>query len=206
MEVKVEADKALLEIKRKVNKFRPSILKEIGQTITDIHVASADEVIPNKVGRGMSPYAMAKLQPSTPGLLTDRRGFLVKMLRTKGTWSTKIKTASMATHSLKGIVKVDSGYKTKEETYKGALRAWITDANPFVGVKSVGGKMGTDPVTGKKRRFFTATTKQQLHMRFLWEHGIRGTKRYYMSIAAKKKEGSFIRAIQDRTNALGGAI
>jgi hypothetical protein len=175
-----------IRVKRLLREDRKIVFKTISDTIDAIRFDAVSNIIPNIVGKKMSPARMAKLQPSVPGKLTERTGRLIKMLQSKGTWNITSQRANLTTNSLKGIVKVSSGKNLVSERYVGTLRAAVDDANPFIG-QEFGAIQRRDPETGKIINFFRPVTKQSLVMRFKWETGIRGKKRQFIDPSAKRK-------------------
>jgi hypothetical protein len=183
--ITIEERKFQLKVKKLLREDRKITFEAISEALNEIQQGAVSYIIPNRVGKRMSPGKMAKLQPSSPTQVTERTGRLIKMLKEKGEWTVTTQRARMGTRYLKGVVKVSEAKNTIYEKYIGTLRADIQDGNPLIG-NEVGATKGIDITTGRQVNVFRKVTKQQLAMRFRHETGIRGTKRPFFAPSAEK--------------------
>jgi hypothetical protein len=174
--------------KKIIARYREDIMRSLARNLDNIRYNSIQYIIPQKppATKKMSPWRMAREQPSTPGKLTDRTGRLIKMLQSKATWQMKRKTMTMGNNYFKGMVKVEDNYRTDRETYSATLRVDIQDGNPLIG-DTVGRRLVEVMGENRKMMLQSRVTKQQLFMRFMWEKGIRGERRPFIEPAAQRE-------------------
>ena len=185
------------EIKDINQEYRKEVFYVLARSLNHIrHVAADKYIIKNLVGKRMSPWKMAKLQPSHPSKLTERTGRLIEMMKHDKKWhgikDTLLQTTATAaqqTMGLKGrILAVKEGRNVLEK-YEATLRANIASSNPFLGKGFVGGGRIIDVINGKPIRLTgRKETKQTLQARFLHEKGVRGHVREAFAPAADDED------------------
>lgn len=195
---------SLVRYSKRVNRdYRLLILRSLANNLDSIRLNAIKEIIVSKTNKRWSPYRMSRQQPSTPGRLTERKGYLIEMLRSKGAWSYGTKMAKMQTHSLRGLIRTFDKAGIDKETYRALLYEDISSSNPFIG-KRISARRTLAEVGGGTRIVDNLETKQKLIMRFKWDSpsGIRGQKRPFISTAAGKMQLGVGQLVQDKLKAL----
>jgi hypothetical protein len=166
--------------------YRATMIGELRNYLDAVRKGSIQEIIPRNipltVNRERRPWILRKLQPSTPGRLTERTGALIKMMSDGiGNWNNSARKSISNNDAIQGEIKVITKGVREGEEYQAQLRANI-----------------------KSTKYSRYQTKQQLFMRFRWETGIRGQKRQFIDPAARKLFTRTEQIAQMRLNALGG--
>jgi hypothetical protein len=208
--VTLETKKFELWHKRVLRHYRLAIFKALAANIDSIRNDAPKNIIPSTTNKMWSPYRMRKFQPSTPGRITERKGYLIEMLKSKGKWDfssstyksgrfsyTAAKKATLSTHSLKGLIKVVSGANTDSERYVATLAADIRGDNPFIG-KRISAARRIDGMLVSNLE-----TAQKLAMRFKWETGIRGSRRPFVEQSIQRENINITSIIQSRIATIG---
>jgi hypothetical protein len=175
----------------------------LSQALDHIRHTAADKyIIKNTVGKNMSPWKMAKLQPSQPSRLTERTGRMLQMMRHNPSWtgiktggqtsSIGIQTSSTAVQQGMGLrsrIAVEKVQRNVNETYIATIRANIFSSNPFIGKGFVGGGRILSIANGKIEREQKVETKDTLKARFIHEHGSsKHPKRQSFTPAAREED------------------
>ena len=173
--------------KRVVRQYRRIMYAEIGDWFDRSRESSVSYIRKRKSSLDgvRSIRKLYKEQPSIDGKLTERTSALIKMLRDRGTWSKDGAISRFKNGAFKGIIRVNKNKGTAYEKFTGNLK--------------------TDIDSAKRYSWNKKDTPQKLAVRFQHDspNGIRGSKRPFLSIAARKE---FIRTRQitaARINALG---
>lgn len=185
------------EIKDINQKYRKEVFLILSLALDHIRQVAADKyIIPNTVGKRMTPWKMAKLQPSSATRLTERTGRLLTMMKDNKKWqgikNTLLQTTATAVQRTMGIrgriVALKTG-RNINETYEATLSALIANDNPFIGKGFVGGGRIVTVIDGKPLRAEgRKETKATLRARFLHEHGLRGIVRQSFTPAAQDED------------------
>lgn len=189
--------KFVREIKEINQEYRKEVFLILSLALDHIRQVAADKyVIKNTVGKRMSPWKMAKLQPSHPSKLTERTGRLLEMMRHMQRWhgikDTLLQTSATATQQtmgLKGRILAVKGGRNVNEAYEATIRSQISPSNPFIGKGFVGGGRILDVIDGKPIRApRRVETRQTLAARFLHERGVRGFVRQSFTPATQDED------------------
>jgi hypothetical protein len=159
----------------------------LAEILDDVRKDAPNNIIPNAHLPIRRAKRLAKLQPPTPGKITERTGTLLRMIKAGiGNWKRGPRMFRNDGPALQGEVKVTTKGNNYSENYQAVLRANIKVDSQSFGLKG-----------------FMRETRQQLFMRFKWETGIRGQRRPFLEPSANKsnlsKAEQFIKA---RTQAL----
>lgn len=185
------------EIKGINQEYRKEVFLILSLALDHIRQVAADKyTIRNTVGKRMSPWKMAKLQPSHPTRLTERTGRLITMMKHNKKWQgikkTLLQTTATAvqrTMGIRGRIVATKAGRNINETYEATLRALIAPDNPFLGRGFVGGGRIVAVIDGKPIRMEgRKETKATLRARFLHEHGVRGVMRQSFTPAAQDED------------------
>lgn len=200
-----------LEIKKINQEYRGIIFRILSLSLDHIRQVAADKyIIKNTVGKRMSPWKMAKLQPAHPHRLTERTGRLIEMIKHSKRWAgiknkllQTTATATQQTMGLKGRILAVKEGRNVSEAYEATVRASISSSNPFIGKGFVGGGRILDVVDGKPIRApRRVETKATLRARFLHEHGIRGHVREAFTPATADEDIRMVNLFNQRLSRL----
>src|SRR4030067_2916720 len=135
------------EIKDINQEYRKEVFLILSLTLDHIRQVAADKyIIKNTVGKNMSPWKMAKKQPSHSSRLTERTGRMLAMMKHNKRWEGIKKellkttaTAVQRTMGLRGRIVANKNGRNINETYTATINSLIDDSNPFIGKGFVGG-------------------------------------------------------------------
>lgn len=191
--------------KKVLKRYRFLIYRSLAESMEQIREAAPSNIIPNTVGKRMSPYSMWLKQPPSESKLTERTGRTIKMIQDDGRWMAgskdlqstaisqlRVRTARFRNMGLDGIIKADAGYGTASESYVATLKVGVKDDNPFIGKGFVGSR--------KKE------TKRSLVMRFMHEWGragVRGRRRPFFEPAVQDQTFNVHAIIRQRIETIG---
>jgi hypothetical protein len=184
-------------IKNINQEYRKEVFLILSLALDHIRQVAADKyIISNVVGKRMSPWKMAKLQPSNPTRLTERTGRMLTMMKhnkkwegIKGTLLQTTATAVQRTMGLRGRIVTQKAGRNINEAYEATISALISSGNPFIGRGFVGGGRIVAVIDGKPiRTEGRKETKATLRARFLHEHGVRGAVRQSFTPAAHEED------------------
>jgi len=178
-----------------IKKHRTNMQKAIATFFDITRREAVKEIIP-RTAKIAIWYKMNKQQPSHPTKVTERLGYLNKMLllwtETPGSrWEVSPRMAKQKTGGLYSSIKTeDSG--SEFEKYQASIYNRLDDSFPYLN-------------EGRARRYIAgdmALRKKKLNMRPRHETGIRGKARPFLSVAAKKNQDSFHSVIQAKWDEL----
>ena len=191
-EFNFEAEPTLADLKRQRKEYRKEVQRSVAKFLTLTRISAATKVmIPNTTGI-LNPYMARKVQPANPSRLTHRTKKMRWMLlenadpNLAGWGGFGNKLAKLDTSALKLLVRaVEQG---QFDEFLGTIRVWISRVPPILthrGTVPQYDDKGKLLNKGYKPKMMPRETMRTLAMRFMWELGIRGSRRPYMEPAAK---------------------
>lgn len=184
--ITVDAKAAKKALKDANNMYRPHMQLAIQEFLERTRLEAVKEIVPSRYPHIKNPNKLRKLQPCTPGKVTERTGKLIWALKEgahpKGGGFSKgnrtVKQTSMYE------MMVSRSLKTSLESYVGTIKF------SFLG----------HPVLFDKSREMPKETSQTFYFRAMWDkRGINGAeRRKYLTSAAEKLDKQTIIAIADK--------